>query len=71
MRWQMNIILNFILKAKLQPLETACTMHDTFPLMDGRKAVGGKVEVRVKLRNALLAKQVEKVEEKWLVVAFK
>jgi coiled-coil and C2 domain-containing protein 1 len=33
---------------KLAPLETACTLHDTFPLMDGRKAVGGKVEVQTK-----------------------
>ena len=56
---------------KLAPLETSCTLHDTFPLMDGRRAVGGKVEVKIRLRNAVVAKQIEKVEEKWLVVAFK
>jgi len=56
---------------KLQPLETRCTLHEAAPLMDGRRAVGGQVEVIVKLRNPLLAKQVEKVEEKWLVVSFK
>ena len=28
---------------KLAPLETACTIHDSFDLYDGRKAVGGKV----------------------------
>ncbi len=34
---------------KLQPLEAErCTVHDAFPLMDGRKAVGGKLEVKVR-----------------------
>ena len=28
---------------KLAPLETACLIHDSFDLYDGRKAVGGKV----------------------------
>jgi len=55
---------------KLQPLETQCTIHDTWPLMENRRAVGGKVEVKVRLRNAVANKQVEKVEEKWLVVSF-
>ncbi|XP_046399222.1 coiled-coil and C2 domain-containing protein 1-like isoform X2 [Ischnura elegans] len=53
---------------KLQPLETVCTLHDSFPLMEGRKAVGGKLEVKIKLRNPILARQVEKVNEKWLVI---
>jgi hypothetical protein len=39
--------------------------------MDGRKAVGGKVEVLIKLRNAVVTKQVEKREEKWLVISFR
>ena len=55
---------------KLQPLETQSTLHDTFPLMDGRRAIGGKIEVKARLRNPVVAKQVEKVEEKWLVVNF-
>ena len=28
---------------KLAPLETVCTIHDSFDLYDGRKPVGGKV----------------------------
>ena len=28
---------------KLAPLETVCTIHDSFDLYDGRKSVGGKV----------------------------
>ena len=30
---------------KLAPLETACLIHDSFDLYDGRKAVGGKVSL--------------------------
>ncbi|KAG8305447.1 hypothetical protein J6590_069785 [Homalodisca vitripennis] len=53
---------------KLQPLETKCMLHESFDLMDGRKTVGGKLEVKVRLRNPIQAKQVERVEEKWLVI---
>lgn len=56
---------------KLQPMETVCQIHDSFPIMDGRKAVGGKVEVKVRSRNPILTKQVEQVQEKWLVISFK
>ena len=31
---------------KLAPLETACMIHDSFDLYDGRKAVGGKVSLK-------------------------
>ena len=57
-------------QVKLQPLETQCTLHDSYPLMDGRKAVGGKLEVKLRLRNPILTKQIEKVQEKWLVITF-
>ena len=36
--------------------------------MDGRKPCGGKLEVKVRVRNPLLANQVEEVREKWLVI---
>lgn len=55
---------------KLQDLETKCKIHDSFPLMDGRKAVGGKVEIKIRIRNPVVTKQVEKVEEKWLIIKF-
>ncbi len=55
---------------KLQPLETKCEIHDSFALMDGRRAVGGQVEVKIRIRNPIVAKQIEKVEEKWLVISF-
>ncbi|XP_014086442.1 coiled-coil and C2 domain-containing protein 1-like isoform X2 [Bactrocera oleae] len=61
-------ILIGTVNVKLQPLETKCDIHDTFNLMDGRKAVGGKLEVKLRVRNPILTKQVEHIEEKWLVV---
>ncbi|KRT80654.1 C2 domain containing protein [Oryctes borbonicus] len=53
---------------KLQPLETQCEIHDSYYLMDGRKKVGGKLEVKMRVRNPLLNKQVEQLSEKWLVL---
>ncbi|XP_030241515.1 coiled-coil and C2 domain-containing protein 1-like isoform X1 [Drosophila navojoa] len=53
---------------KLQQLETKCDIHDTFDLMDGRKHVGGKLEIKVRVRNPILTKQMEHIDEKWLVL---
>lgn len=37
--------------------------------MDEKKRmVGGKLEVKVRVRNPIVAKQLEKVTEKWLVI---
>ncbi|MPC47300.1 Coiled-coil and C2 domain-containing protein 1-like [Portunus trituberculatus] len=56
-------------KVPMVELETKCTLHDSFDLMDERKRmVGGKLEVKVRLRNPIVAKQLEKVTEKWLVI---
>ncbi|KAK4297629.1 hypothetical protein Pmani_029971 [Petrolisthes manimaculis] len=56
-------------KAPLVTLETKCTLHDSFDLMDERKRmVGGKLEVKVRVRNPIVTKQLEKVSEKWLVI---
>ncbi|XP_065347277.1 coiled-coil and C2 domain-containing protein 1-like isoform X2 [Cloeon dipterum] len=54
---------------KLLPLETKCTIHETFPLMDGRKAVGGQLEVKVRVRHPIVTRQVEQRQERWIVVA--
>ncbi|XP_032665522.1 coiled-coil and C2 domain-containing protein 1-like isoform X2 [Odontomachus brunneus] len=53
---------------KLQPLENQCTLHDSFPLMDGRKAAGGKLELKIRLRNPILFKQIESITDKWLTI---
>lgn len=36
--------------------------------MDGRKAVGGKLEVKLRIRNPIISKQMEHISEKWLVL---
>lgn len=36
--------------------------------MDGRKTVGGKLEVKIRIRNPILSKQVVNESEKWLVL---
>ncbi|XP_041980065.1 coiled-coil and C2 domain-containing protein 1-like isoform X2 [Aricia agestis] len=53
---------------KLAPLETTVTIHDSFPLMDGRKAAGGTLEVRARVRSPLGAPQVVKEVHRWLVL---
>ncbi|XP_049816691.1 coiled-coil and C2 domain-containing protein 1-like isoform X1 [Schistocerca nitens] len=53
---------------KLQPLETKCILHDAYDLLEGRKTVGGKLEVKIRIRNPIVTKQVEQVQEKWLVI---
>ncbi|XP_035898568.1 coiled-coil and C2 domain-containing protein 1-like isoform X1 [Anopheles stephensi] len=53
---------------KLQPLETQIEIHDSFPLMDGRRTVGGKLEVKLRVRNPILTKQIEQINERWVVL---
>ncbi|XP_063606025.1 coiled-coil and C2 domain-containing protein 1-like isoform X2 [Penaeus indicus] len=57
-------------KIPLVDLETKCTIHESYDLTDEKKRmVGGKLEVKVRVRNPIVAKQLEKVTEKWLVIA--
>ncbi|XP_023220187.1 coiled-coil and C2 domain-containing protein 1-like [Centruroides sculpturatus] len=56
------------LSIKLADLEKKCTIHDSFEIMDGRKSTGGKLEVKMGIRDPLLVKQVEEVRERWLVI---
>ncbi|ELU18816.1 hypothetical protein CAPTEDRAFT_161585 [Capitella teleta] len=53
---------------KLLPLETQCEIHDSFDLMDGRKSIGGKLEMKIRVRHPFISKQVEEVKERWLVI---
>ena len=36
--------------------------------MDGRKATGGKLEVKIRLRNPINTKQIEQITDKWLII---
>ncbi|KAL0894441.1 hypothetical protein ABMA27_013043 [Loxostege sticticalis] len=53
---------------KLAPLETCVTIHEAFPLMDGRRPAGGSLEVKLRVRTPLLQQQVEQTTHRWLVI---
>ncbi|XP_077869814.1 coiled-coil and C2 domain-containing protein 1-like, partial [Saccoglossus kowalevskii] len=53
---------------KLADLETKCEIHDGLKLMDGRKAAGGTIEIKVRIRQPLGSPEVEDIKEKWLVI---
>lgn len=36
--------------------------------MDGRKQLGGKLEIKIRIRNPILTKQIEQIHEKWLII---
>ncbi|XP_039764575.1 coiled-coil and C2 domain-containing protein 1-like isoform X2 [Pararge aegeria] len=56
------------LTVKLAPLETQVTLHEAFPLMDGRRPAGGSLEVKLRVRTPLLQQQVESTTHRWLVI---
>lgn len=52
----------------LEVLETRCVHHTSIDLMGGKQAVGGKLEVKARVREPILRQQVEELKEKWLVI---
>ncbi|XP_041484231.1 coiled-coil and C2 domain-containing protein 1-like isoform X2 [Lytechinus variegatus] len=53
---------------KLAELENKCELHESIPLMDGRREIGGKIEVKIRLHHPLSGLKEDFVKEKWLVV---
>ncbi|XP_041837868.1 coiled-coil and C2 domain-containing protein 1A isoform X2 [Melanotaenia boesemani] len=53
---------------KLEALENHCDVREIIEVMDGRKATGGKLEVRVKIRDPVSGVDLHPVTEKWLVL---
>ncbi|XP_015772326.1 PREDICTED: coiled-coil and C2 domain-containing protein 1-like [Acropora digitifera] len=56
---------------KLSAFDNKCEIHECFDLMDtdrGRKAVGGKLEVRLRIREPVVDKDVKIEKWKWLVI---
>ncbi|XP_053712187.1 coiled-coil and C2 domain-containing protein 1A-like [Synchiropus splendidus] len=53
---------------KLEPLENHCDLREIIDVMDGRKATGGKLEVRVKIREPISGVDFNSVTEKWVVL---
>lgn len=53
---------------KLERLERECEIREIMEVMDGRKPTGGKLEVKVRLREPLSSQDVQTVTENWLVL---
>ncbi|XP_068455514.1 coiled-coil and C2 domain-containing protein 1B [Clinocottus analis] len=53
---------------KLEKLESQSEIREIVEVMDGRKATGGRVEVKIRLREPLSGQDMQKSTERWLVV---
>ncbi|XP_054479145.1 coiled-coil and C2 domain-containing protein 1B isoform X2 [Anoplopoma fimbria] len=53
---------------KLEKLETQSEIREIVEVMDGRKATGGRVEVKIRLREPLSGQDMQKSTERWLVI---
>ncbi|KAM9440166.1 coiled-coil and C2 domain-containing protein 1B isoform 1-T4 [Clarias gariepinus] len=53
---------------KLEKLETESEVREIVEVMDGRKPTGGRLEVRVRLREPLSGQDAQTVTERWLVL---
>ncbi|XP_071485930.1 coiled-coil and C2 domain-containing protein 1-like [Diadema antillarum] len=53
---------------KLADLESKCEIHESVPLMDGRKEIGGKIEVKIRIHHPLSGMKEDFIKEKWLIV---
>ncbi|XP_030607028.1 coiled-coil and C2 domain-containing protein 1B [Archocentrus centrarchus] len=53
---------------KLDKLESQSEIREIVEVMDGRKPTGGRVEVKVRLREPLSGQDVQTSTERWLVI---
>uniref|UniRef100_K9J306 Coiled-coil and C2 domain-containing protein 1B n=1 Tax=Desmodus rotundus TaxID=9430 RepID=K9J306_DESRO len=53
---------------KLERLENECEIREILEVLDGRKPTGGKLEVKVRLRQPLSGQDMQTVTENWLVL---
>ncbi|NXR21119.1 C2D1B protein, partial [Cinclus mexicanus] len=53
---------------KLDKLESECEVREILEIFDGRKPTGGKLEVKVRLREPLSGQDLQTVTENWLVL---
>ncbi|XP_075991909.1 lethal (2) giant discs 1 isoform X2 [Anticarsia gemmatalis] len=66
--WFRSDTLLGTVNVKLAPLENHVTVHEAFPLMDGRRPAGGSLEVKLRVRTPLLQQQIENTKHRWLVI---
>ncbi|XP_030629873.1 coiled-coil and C2 domain-containing protein 1B [Chanos chanos] len=53
---------------KLEKLDTQSEVREIVEVMDGRKSTGGRLEVRVRLREPLSGQDLQSVTERWVVL---
>lgn len=53
---------------KLDKLESECEIREIIEVLDGRKPTGGKLEVKVRLREPLTGQDLQTITENWLVL---
>ncbi|XP_077189868.1 coiled-coil and C2 domain-containing protein 1B isoform X2 [Paroedura picta] len=53
---------------KLDKLESECEIREIIEVLDGRKSTGGKLEVKVRLREPLSGQDLQTITENWLVL---
>nr|XP_003220334.1 PREDICTED: coiled-coil and C2 domain-containing protein 1B [Anolis carolinensis] len=53
---------------KLDKLESECEIREIIEVMDSRKPTGGKLEVKVRLREPLTGQDLQTITENWLVL---
>ncbi|KAJ8406382.1 hypothetical protein AAFF_G00306130 [Aldrovandia affinis] len=53
---------------KLEKLDTESEVREIVEVIDGRKPTGGRVEVRVRLREPLSGQDLQTITERWLVM---
>ncbi|KAI7810192.1 putative coiled-coil and C2 domain-containing protein 1B, partial [Triplophysa rosa] len=53
---------------KLEKLESESEVREIIEVMDGRKATGGRLEVKVRLREPLSGQDLQTITERWLML---
>ncbi|KAJ7332723.1 hypothetical protein JRQ81_014903 [Phrynocephalus forsythii] len=53
---------------KLDKLESQCEIREIIEVLDSRKPTGGKLEVKVRLREPLSGQDLQTITENWLVL---
>uniref|UniRef100_A0A674JAK6 C2 domain-containing protein n=1 Tax=Terrapene triunguis TaxID=2587831 RepID=A0A674JAK6_9SAUR len=53
---------------KLDKLESECEIREIIEILDGRKPTGGKLEVKVRLREPLSGQDLQTITENWLIL---
>uniref|UniRef100_A0A2A4JVH4 C2 domain-containing protein n=1 Tax=Heliothis virescens TaxID=7102 RepID=A0A2A4JVH4_HELVI len=66
--WFRSDALLGTLALKLAPLQEHVTLHDSFPLYDGRRPVGGSLEIKLRVRTPILQQEVKTTKHRWLVL---